>query len=40
MPGSGHGKVPGVPEELLYLDILRLVIGRREVLQHLGPAVS
>jgi len=29
--------MPGGPEELLYLDVLRLVVGCREVLQHLGP---
>jgi hypothetical protein len=38
VPGSKHWQAPGVPEELLYLDVLSLVIGGGEVLQHLGPA--
>ena len=38
LPVARHGYSPGVPEELLYLDVLRLVVGCRKVLQHLGPA--
>ena len=38
-PGPGHGEPPGVVEQVMDADGLRVVIRLGEVLQHLGPVV-
>ena len=38
-PGPGHGEPPGVVEQVMDADGLRVVIRLGEVLQHFGAVV-